>query len=105
MSDDIDDTAEEIVDTLYCERKQLFRNLEAIGNKLKSYDYLLKNLLKTDVAKDCYYQRRYNGFYRVRRKEEWRAKYYDLLECVKRNPKIDFPEVIRKLHDLTDQVE
>jgi len=105
MSDCIDDTADEIVDALYREREQIFQNLEEIRNKLESYDYLMKNLLKTDVAKDSRYQRRYNGFYQVRRSEEWRAKYYDLLECAKRNPKIDFPEVIRKLHDLTNQVE
>jgi hypothetical protein len=62
-------------------------------------------LLSTNVEKDCDYQRRYNGFYQVRRPRNWRAKYYGLLQHWKRRKNVGFAEVIRELHDLTGCVE
>ena len=50
------------------------------------------------------FQRTFNGFYIVRRNEEWREKYYNLFEQ-KKMKDVTFEEILQELYDLTGNVE
>lgn len=50
---------------------------------LTKYLWLQQNLHSCDVSRNATFQRRYNGFYRVRRNEEWRTCYFRLMEDAK----------------------
>ncbi len=102
---DVVATADRIVSVLDGDSEQIFQRLLRIKNKLETYNSLRRDLLSTNVEIDLDYQRRYNGFYQVRRPETWRAKYYGLLQRWKRRKNVRFAEVIRELHDLTGCVE
>jgi hypothetical protein len=95
-----------IIAALYRNRERIFEELRKKRKKLESYEYLQRNLLKTDVSGNCDYQRTYNGFYKVRFPgSERRDSYYALLEHEKQNLSISFVDVIRKMFDLTGRVE
>ena len=42
---------------------------------LECYAEIMMRVRKTDVSKDVDFQRMFNGFYKVRRNEEWRKCY------------------------------
>jgi len=46
---------------------------------LDKYKYIMEKVKSTNVAVDAEFQRVFNGFYLVRRNEEWRRAYYDYL--------------------------
>ena len=50
------------------------------------------------------FQRLFNGYYRVRRNEEWRQHYYHLFSCAKREH-YSFEQIIREMFRLTGNVE
>lgn len=50
------------------------------------------------------FQRVFNGFYRVRRNEEWRQHYYDLFVKAKAG-QFDFEQIIYELYNKTGNVE
>jgi len=49
---------------------------------LDKYLSLQAMLHDVDVSTDPLFQRRFNGFYKVRRKADWRRKYYELFKEV-----------------------
>lgn len=78
---------------------------KAYKKKLKTYDYIRKDVHETDVSKDEKYQKRFNGFYRMgRRKPEWYDFYFNLLEKEK-HEKISFEVVLKKIENHTGRVE
>lgn len=50
--------------------------------------------LSTDIDG---FQKLFNGYYRIRRNEEWRKEYYNYFESVKNNTDIDFKTIIDEL--------
>ena len=50
------------------------------------------------------FQRMFNGYYRIRRNEEWRKNYYSLFVKA-RNMKYSFDQIISELYLLTGNVE
>lgn len=50
------------------------------------------------------FQRLFNGYYRIRRNEEWRRRYY-MLFCEARTEHFSFEHIINELYDLTGNVE
>ncbi len=50
------------------------------------------------------FQRLFNGYYRIRRNEEWRRHYY-MLFCKARTERFSFEQIINELYDLTGNVE
>lgn len=104
--DDIVVTARTIVMIICRDSKTIFQRLLERTSKLAACDSLLRDLSTMDVATNADYQRRYNGFYRVRgRSKQWRATYYYLLQSRKQNRKVRFDEVIRALYKLTNRIE
>ena len=53
---------------------------------------------------DPHFQRLFNGYYRIRRNEEWRMHYYSLFASAKKDD-VTFEHIIRELYRLTGNVE
>lgn len=71
---------------------------------LSKYLWLQENLHSCDVSRDATFQRRYNGFYRVRRNEEWRSFYFRLMEDSKETGS-DFGQALRAIWQATGRFE
>ena len=70
--------------------KKVFQDRLASSMGLDKYMYIIEQVHKTNVSKDEDFQRIFNGFYIVRRNEEWRKIYYDYFEVVKNdNPSFE----------------
>jgi len=60
--------------------------------------------VETNVSTDADFQRIFNGFYIVRRNEDWRKVYYDYFESVKdKTP--TFEEIITYMYEHTGNIE
>ena len=64
---------------------------------LDKYNYLRNEVYNYDVSKDKNFQKTFNSFYRVRRNEKWRIKFYSYFEKIKNNPEISFDIVVKDL--------
>ena len=59
-------------------------NWENIAIGAAKYDFIMAKFSKTDVSKDEEFQKRFTGFYRIRRsKELFLEKYYAYMESLK----------------------
>ncbi len=72
---------------------------------LQRYAFTIRSLHSTDVSQDADYQRRFNGLYGVRRNQNWRTIFYDLMERQKSDRNIDFSEVLTAIFEKTGRVE
>ncbi|MCR5792401.1 MAG: hypothetical protein K6G65_04460 [Lachnospiraceae bacterium] len=84
--------------------KKIMENRLASSLGLDKYQYIMEHVMKTDVSQDGEFQRVFNGFYIVRRNEEWRKIYYNYFERVK-HEKISFAEIITYLYEMTGNIE
>ena len=75
----------------------LERALPLVAPGLEKYCWLREAVQRTDVSRDREFQRRFNGFYRVRRNASWQAVFYELLERQKTR-RDSFSTVLRQLH-------
>ena len=66
--------------------------------RLEDYNYLQQSLLKTNVADDRSYQRKFKSFYRVRRNDVWCAIFFQILEREKRNKTVSFSNVLNEIY-------
>lgn len=71
---------------------------------VEKYAYIIKNFEKTNVQTDKEFQKKFNGFYRVRRNTEWQKIYYTMMENGKSKP-LTFEEILRELYSKTGRVE
>jgi hypothetical protein len=83
----------EIKDTLPCVRKGLDQYV-AIQSRLNS----------VDVSEDVDFQKMFTVFYRVRRNNEWRSKYFSILQAAKREG-FDFEEALKRIQQQTGRIE
>ncbi len=84
--------------------KKVFQERLASSMGLDKYMYIIDQVHKINVSKDEDFQRIFNGFYIVRRNEEWRKIYYDYFEVVK-NDNPSFESILRYLYEKTGNVE
>ena len=84
--------------------QELSTVIELISKGLKKYIWIQSSLHSCDPSADPDFQRRYGGFYRVRRNEAWRSKYFKLFKDV-RDSGATFAEVLNRLNVLTGRVE
>lgn len=75
-----------------------------IGDGLRKYLWLQAEVGRRDVSNDAVFQRRFNGFYRVRRNADWRKRYFRLMEESKAGG-AHFTHVLRTLHAATGRYE
>jgi hypothetical protein len=78
--------------------------LPAVAPGLAKYLWLQANLRGCDVSHSREYQRRFNGFYRVRRDAGWQRAFYELLEAGKASPP-SLITLLTVLHQRTGRVE
>ena len=83
-------------------RDEVDRALRKVGPGLAKYCWLQAELRQRDIANDAEFQRRFNGFYRVRRNHEWRQMFFRLLERSKAGPG-SFDSTLRALQKKTGQ--
>ena len=75
-------------------KTQLIQSLE-----LEKYQWIIKNVRPMDVSKEKEFQRVYDGFYDVRRNEEWRKAYFCYFEEIKYKPDISFEMILKDLNN------
>jgi hypothetical protein len=72
---------------------------------LYKYLYIMERFHKTDVSKDLEFQKRFNGFYRIRqRKPEFYNEYYNFMEEHKDN-EVSFDLVLEHFYNTFERVE
>jgi hypothetical protein len=84
--------------------KQVLAALPRVAPGLQKYCWLQSELPRRDVSRDTEFQRRFAGFYRVRRGTAWRHIYFDLLQS-RKTSSVTFAEALRSLRDTTGKVE
>ena len=83
--------------------KNLFSS-ESKKRGVEKYADIMKAFLSVNVATDKAFQRKFNGFYRVRRNEEWQGYYYSIMEQGKIS-ELSFEQILRELYIKTGKVE
>lgn len=81
-------------------RQTIIRALE-----LEKYKYIMDNLYKCNVGNDEKFQKTFNAFYRVRRDEKWRKKFYEYFESIKNFQNITFETIVKDLLIRTGNIE
>lgn len=72
---------------------------------VSQYAQLMRQFPHIDVSSDKNFQRAYNAFYRVqRRQESWYSNYYSLMQRLKEKH-ATFDEVLDEIHRLTGRYE
>ena len=84
--------------------KQIFQERLAISFGLDKYRVIMDRFNKTNISADVNFQRMFNGFYVVRRNEQWRTIYYDYFENIK-DKNIEFADIITYIYDNTGNIE
>jgi hypothetical protein len=87
--------------------KEIDEILERITiSQLSRYHTLQCTLQRTDVSKDQGYQCLFNGFYRMqRRKSDWYDYFFSLLEDEKKNTRVSFMKILRRIYHDRGRVE
>ena len=85
------------------EIKDLF-STESKKRGVEKYADIMKSFPSINVATDKAFQKKFNGFYRVRRNEEWQSYYYSIMEQGK-TCELSFEQVLRELYIKTGKVE
>jgi hypothetical protein len=83
---------------------QIQKALSLISNGLERYLWIQGEFKKKDVTKNGEFQKIFNGFYKVRRNEDWRKKFYSLLEKNKNNY-IEFKDILSDFYKKTGRME
>jgi hypothetical protein len=78
--------------------------LSRLERGLTIYLWLQRQVRACDVSKNEEFQRRYSGFYRVRRDLTWRLGYFSLLESSKLKG-IEFPEALVEINRRCGRIE
>jgi hypothetical protein len=71
---------------------------------VQKYAEILQSFSKVNVETDREFQKKFNGFYRVRRNVQWQNVYYGIMEKGKTQP-LSFEIVLRELYQKTGRVE
>jgi len=83
---------------------EIERALGQCASGLRKYLWLQHHVLSCDVSADAAFQTCFNGFYRVRRGNDWRVAYYALMESSKLSG-IDFSRALNEIKHRTGRVE
>lgn len=86
--------------------KQVLEKVMAESLGLPEYEYIMKTICQTDVSKNMDFQRRFNHFYKVRRNQDWRKKYYEIFERSKaEKDEVTFENILCNIYVFTDKTE
>jgi len=90
--------------TINLTKAQIDAALPNVAEGLNQYVWLQANRDERGLRSNPLFRRRFNHFYRVRRKKEWQDKFYELLERL-RGTAAGFPEVFDVLYKATGRYE
>ena len=86
--------------------RQVLEKVMAESLGLSEYEYIMKTICQTDVSKNMDFQRRFNHFYKVRRNQDWRKKYYEIFERNKaKKEEVTFENILCNIYVFTDRTE
>ena len=71
---------------------------------VEKYAEIIKSFSLVNVTTDKDFQRKFNGFYRVRRNSEWQNVFYDIMENGKTED-LTFEGVLQQIYNKTGRVE
>ena len=71
---------------------------------IEKYAEITRTFSFANVMTDKGFQRKFNGFYRVRRNSDWQKVYYDIMERGK-TTEVNFESVIKEIYIKTGRVE
>ncbi|MCA9201806.1 MAG: hypothetical protein KDA59_02105 [Planctomycetales bacterium] len=93
--------------TEFLPTKKLIRDaLPKIGKGLEQYLAIQKLVHHVNVATDEDFQRKFNGFYRVRRNAEWRSCFYAMFEREKKGKRArPFERLLREFQKSMGRIE
>lgn len=83
---------------------KVFQERLASSMGLDKYLFIMEQVNKTDISTDVNFQRTFNGFYIVRRNEDWRKIYYEYFESIK-NGRPTFTSILTYLFEHTGNIE
>ena len=58
-----------------------------------------------NIADSREFQKKFNGFYRIRRDQTWQKAYYDYFDANKKNKNITFDEILNYMYEKTSRCE
>lgn len=86
--------------------KKAIENALASAYGLPKYIKIMEKLRTSeDLTKDSDFQKTFNGFYRVRRNENWRRKFYSIFQECRYNESVTFEEIFSRVYDSTGRME
>lgn len=76
-------------------------------NSVQKYAYIIKRFQDADdISADKLFQKRYNGFFRIRRNPEWQRQYYAMIQHYKQTNTVpDYKTILQELYKRTNRVE
>ena len=83
---------------------KVFQERLASSMGLDKYQFIMEHVNKTDISIDVEFQRIFNGYFMVRRNEEWRKAYYEYFESVKEGTPT-FASILLHLYECTGNIE
>lgn len=79
------------------------KNIKAGFLKYKS---IMESVNKVDISTDMEFQKKFNGFYRLRqRKTDFYMDFYKFFETCKNNKNITFQEILNNIYTITGRIE
>lgn len=80
-------------------------SMEALQKKKKAMHRYADIMAMADDPGSAVFQKRYCGFYRVRRNAAWRSEYFRLMETLQQQGNASFAEILQQLYQSAGQVE
>ncbi len=82
---------------------QIDSAIASLAKEVTTYQWLQGKLHALDVSLDLKFQKRFIGYYRVRRNGEWQKMYFGLLESHK-NTGAAFGEMLNRVYEATKRI-
>lgn len=85
--------------------QQALAGLRKREKGLITYEKIMSSYKNINLSEDMSFQRMFNGFYRIRRNEDWRKFYYENFEKWKNESTPTFPLILETFYRHTGRVE
>ncbi|MDF2586403.1 MAG: hypothetical protein K0S41_244 [Anaerocolumna sp.] len=78
---------------------------ERMRREITTYQDIMNRFYNTDVSQDKEFQRKYNGFYKIRSKTSFYEPYYKYMQDHKKNKNISFIEALQYFYKESGRLE
>jgi len=81
------------------------KEIKKLKSGVEKYQTIMEKYWSVDITKNQEFQRLYNGFYKIRqRNQEWYSHYYQMLENLKSH-NCSFDKILQELKTRTSRIE